>query len=220
MISWLILFLDPARLSDIRALYPNFESLFQRHVKHACFDYVPRKSEEFSALKLSVISLWYIEEKHSHLPPATRPALVQALLVKQNVQLAWQLVEAEQDELTRTLSYWSSSSRREHFRTQMKTAAGKLPDSQFLQRLENTDDKDLRLHSTVQNAKALAHQQLSRSIDTMVNKMTRAVLEMQLDHLTRTVDAELDNEERKAVRDALVEFIREINYKSAGQRNS
>ena len=180
--------LDSLRLSDIRALYPNFESLFQKHVKDARFDGVSKRSPEFKALKLGVISLWSIEEKHGRQRPATRPALVQALLVEHDVQLAWQLLEGAEQNTNDPA--WSLAlcrlvrfQRGGIFKNQMKTAAANLPDSQFLQRLESTDDKDLR--STVQNAKALAHKELSRSIDTVVNNMTHAVLAMQQDHCKR-----------------------------------
>jgi hypothetical protein len=193
-------------------------------VKDARLDGVSKRSQEFKALKLGVISLWSIEEKHGRLRPAARPALVQALLVDHNIQLAWQLVEGMEQNtngsnmVTRIVSYWSGSRGEENFRTQMKTAAANLPDSQFLQRLESTDDKDLR--STVQNAKALAHKELSRSIDTAVNNMTHAVLAMQQDNCKMAVHVEVDNEEKKALNNSLLEFIREINKKSAGQRNS
>lgn len=190
----------------------------------AWLDGVLKRSQDFKALKLGVVSLWSIEEKHGRLLPATRPALIQALLVEHNVQLAWQLVEgAEQNSngssmVTRIVSYWSGSRGEEYFRTQMKTAAAILPDPQFLQQLESTDDEDLR--PTVQDAKALAHKELSRSIDTVVNTMTHAVLAMQQDNCKMAVQVEIDNEERKALNDALVEFIRKINKMSAGQRNS
>jgi hypothetical protein len=193
-------------------------------VKDARLDGVSRRSQEFKALKLGVVSLWSIEEKHGRLRPPTRSSLIHALLVEQNVQLAWQLVGGPEQNsngssvVTRIVSYWSGSRGEETFRTQMKTAAANLPDSQFLQRLESTDDKDLR--STVQDAKALAHKELSRSIDTAVNNMTHAVLAMQQDNCKMAVQVEVDNEERKALSDALVKFIREINTKSAGQQNS
>lgn len=120
--------------------------------------------------------------------------------------------------VTHIVSSSSGSSEEEYFKTKMKTAAANLPDSQFLLLLENTDDKDLR--STVQNVKALAYKGLSHSVDTVVNNMTHTILAMQRDHGTRTVQAELEKEERKVVRNALIEFIREINKKSVGQQNS
>ncbi|KAF8260139.1 hypothetical protein EI94DRAFT_1897819 [Lactarius quietus] len=212
------------RLSDMRALYPKFQSLFQKDVKDARFDGISKKSPEFKALKLDVMSLWFLQEKHEPLPPAKRSSLVQALLIEHNAQLALQLLEGTEVNtngsgmVTRFVSYLSGSSGEEYFKNQMKTVAANLPDSRFLERLEKVEDEDLR--STIQNAKALAHKELSRSIDTAVNHMTHAVLAMQQNHCKIAVQAEVDNEERNVFDDALVEFIREINKKSAGQRNS
>ena len=222
-----MLSLDPLRLSDIRALYPNFESLFQRHVKNARFDDVSKRSQKFKTLKIGVISLLSFEEKHGRLPPATRPAFVQAIIVEDNVELARQLVDGTEQNgngsstVSRIVSYLSGSRGGESFRAQMKTAAAKSPDSQFLQWLESTDDQDLR--STVQSAKALAHEEISRSIDKFVSTMTHAVLEMQQDKCKMAVQTEVDKNEKKALNDTVVEFIRQINTnsgQSAGQRTS
>jgi len=220
----LILLLDSVHLSDIRAHYPTFESIFQKYVKNARFDGVLKKSLDFKALKLDVISLWHLQEKHGHLHLETRSALVRALLVEHNFQRALQLLEENDGNTngssvaTRLFSYRTGSRGEESFKNQVKTAAANLPDSRFLKRLESIDDKDLR--PTVQNAKALAQRELSYSIDAVVNKMTRAVLAMQQDHCRRSVQAGVENEERKVLDDALVEFIHEINKRSAGRRNS
>jgi hypothetical protein len=210
--------------SDIRAQYPTFESIFQKHVKDARFDGVLKKSLDFKALKIEVTSLWHLQEKHERMHPETRSALVQALLVEHNFQLALKLLEKTNgntngsEVVTRVISYFSGSRGEDTFKNQMRSAAANLPDSQFLQRLESIDDDDLR--STVQNAKALAQKTLSRSIDAVVTKMTHAVLAMQQDHCRMAVQVEVESEERKVLDDALVEFIREINKKSAGRRNS
>jgi hypothetical protein len=215
-----ILSLDPLCLADMRALYPKFEGLFQKHVKDARLDGISKKSPEFKTLKLDVMSLWALQEKHDPLHPATRSALIQALLVEHNVQLALQLLESAEVNnngsgmVTRFVSYWSGSRGEEYFKNQMKTAAAKNPDSHFLKQLDMIEEKDLR--PTVQNAKALAHKELSRSIDTVVNNMTHAVLAMQQDHCKMAVQAEVDNEERNVLDDARVEFIREINKRLQG----
>ena len=76
------------------------------------------------------------------------------------------------------------------------------------------------MRSTVLNAKAFAQQGLSYSIDSVVGKMTHAVLAMQQDRCKMSVKVEVENEERKVLDDALVQFIREINKKSTGRHNS
>jgi hypothetical protein len=209
-------------LSNICVLYPKFEGIFQKHVKEARFDVALRSSLDFKDLKRDVISLWHLQEKHGPLHPATRSDLVQALLVEHNFQRALQLFEKPEVNtngsgmVTRVVSYFRGEE--ESFKSQMRTAASNLPDSQFLQRLESLDDPELQ--STVRNAKALAQKGLSKSIGAVVRKMTHVVLAMQEDHCRMFVQAEVENEEMKVLDDVLVEFIREINTKSAARRTS
>ena len=210
------------RVSDIRALYPTFEGTFQKHVKAARFDVVLKRSRDFKALKSDVISLWCLQEGHKRLRPAVGSDLIQALLVEHNFKRALELVEKKTDGNTnepsgvaRVVSYFS---REESYENQIKSTAANLPDSQFLQRLQSIDDIEMR--STVLNAKAFAQQGLSYSIDSVVGKMTHAVLAMQQDRCKMSVKVEVENEERKVLDDALVQFIREINKKSAGWHNS
>ena len=209
------------RVSDIRALDPTFEGTFQKHVKAARFDVVLKRSRDFKALKSDVISLWCLQEGHKRLRPAVGSDLIQALLVEHNFKRALELVEKtdgntnEPSGVARVVSYFS---REESYENQIKSTAANLPDSQFLQRLQSIDDIEMR--STVLNAKALAQQGLSYSIDSVVGKMTHAVLAMQQDRCKMSVKVEVENEERKVLDDALVQFIREINKKSAGWHNS
>ena len=100
----------------------------------------------------------------------------------------------------------------------MKRTAAQIPDSQFLRDLESTNDEDLQ--SAAQRAKVLAQRELSFSINEVVRTMTLNVLAMQQDLCGRHVLLQVDNEEREILKAALVEFIREINNKSAkGQRS-
>jgi hypothetical protein len=208
------------RLSDIRALYPTFEGIFQKHVKNARFDVTLRKSPDFTDLKRDVVSLWHFQEKHGPLHPATRSSLVQALLVEHNFQRALQLFEKPDGittpgVVTRVASHFRKE---KSFKSQMETAAAVLPDSQFLQRLESIDDTELQ--STVLNARALAQNELSKSIDAVVRDMTHVVLEMQQEKCKMFVEAQVENEEMKVLDDVLVEFIREINKTSAARHTS
>ncbi|KAI9443805.1 hypothetical protein H4582DRAFT_1846182 [Lactarius indigo] len=202
---------NSVHLSDIRALYPTFESIFQRHVKDAKFDGVLEKNLDFKALKLDVISFWHLQEKYGHLDPETRSALVQALFVEHDYQRALEVLE-ESDRsangssiATHFVSYLSGSRGEEFFEDQMKTATANLPDSRFLERLESTRDEDLR--SVVRRAKTLAQRELSYSIDAVVHEMTHAVLTMQQEHCRMSIQVEVENEERKALDDALVNTV-------------
>jgi hypothetical protein len=62
--------------STIRAQYPAFEDIFERHINNAKFDGVPIKGPDFRDLKLGVISLWYLQGKHKRMRPETRSALI------------------------------------------------------------------------------------------------------------------------------------------------
>ncbi|KAH9054525.1 hypothetical protein EDB87DRAFT_1580466 [Lactarius vividus] len=225
-LTWLLittptLSLDPVKLSDIRALYPEFEDAFKKHVKDAKFDDVSRKSQEFRALKLGVISLWHLLEQNKRLPSETRFALFKALVIDHSFQQAFKLLPKRSNvvRVARWISsFWADQKAEETFKNKMKQTAAHVPDSQFLQRLEGTNDEDLR--SVAQNAKALAQSDLLSSIDSVVEKMTHTVLKMQRDNCGRSVHLQIANEERDVLNNALVEFIREINKQSVGRQNS
>ncbi len=217
----LTLLLDSVKLSDIRALYPGFESTFEKHVKDARFDGVPRKGRDFRALKLGVISLCHLLDQNKRLRPETRSALFQALVIDHSFQQAFKLLPKRSNLFTRWISsFWGDQRGEESFQTEMKKTARQVPDSQFLQQLEtrSTNDEDLRY--AVQIAKTLVQAELSSSIDAVVKKMTHAVLEMQLVTCGRSVQLRVENEEREVSNNALVEFIREINKKSVGPQHS
>ncbi|KAH9023070.1 hypothetical protein EDB83DRAFT_1992544 [Lactarius deliciosus] len=116
------------------------------------------------------------------------------------------------------VSSLSGSRGAETFKNQMTTAAADLPDSRFLERLESTKDEDLR--SVVRSAKTLAQRELSYSIDAVVDEMTHAVLMMQQELCRINIQVQVEKEERKALDDVLVKFVREINERSAGRQNS
>ncbi|KAI9437151.1 hypothetical protein H4582DRAFT_2058133 [Lactarius indigo] len=206
------------RLSDIRAQYPTFESIYEKRINDTRFDGVPSKGRDFKALKLGVLCLWRLQNENKHMRPDTRSALIQALVVENNFQKAFQLFQRRYSTFARTFaSFWFGSSEGEAFKNQMKHYAAQVSDSQFMQLLQRADDEALR--STVQQAKALAQTELSSSINTVLKTMTRDVLTMQQDLYGREVQLQLENEERETLKGALVEFIREINKKSAERKN-
>jgi hypothetical protein len=59
--------------------------------------------------------------------------------------------------------------------------------------------------------------QLSLSVDTTVNKLTRAVLRMQEDECKKIIQREIETEQRKVLGGVLMNFIRDINKNSAGR---
>ncbi|KAH9027352.1 hypothetical protein EDB84DRAFT_1500330 [Lactarius hengduanensis] len=210
---------NSVRLPDIRAQYPTFENIFEKYIKDARFDDVPRKGREFRALKLGLISLWQLQSEHKHLGRESRSALVQALVFGHDFQQAFQLIQKRSNMVVRFISsFWSDSSGAESFKNDMKKTAAQFSDSDFLQHLESINDEDLRL--AAQSAKALAQTELSSSIDAVVKKITHAVQAMQQDLRGREVQLQVEDEEREELKGALVEFVREINKKSVQGQNS
>jgi hypothetical protein len=207
------------QLSNIRALYPTFKNIFERHLKDAKFDGVPMKGRNFRDLKLGVISLWCLLDEHKRLRRETRSALFQALVVERNFQQALNLLPKRSYSLTRWFSsFWSDSREGEPFRYEMNRTAAHMSDSNFLRRLESSNDEDIL--SVAQNAKVLAQTELASLIDAVVKTMTHDVLAMQQDLCGRQVQLQLENEERDVLKTSLVEFIREINNKLAKGQNS
>lgn len=206
------------QFSNIRALYPTFENIFEKHIQDAKFDSVPTKGRDFRHLKSSLISLWHLERDHKSVrrPGETRSALIQALVVEHDFQQAFQLIRKTTNAITRW--FWSNPRRGESFEHDMKKKASQVSDSQFLQQLESRNDEDLR--SAAQDAKVLAQTELSSSIATVVKTLTQNVLEMQKDICGRQVQLQSEHDEREVLKNVLVEFIREINRKSARGKNS
>ena len=173
----------------------------------------------FRDLKLRVISLWRLLDEHKSLRRQTRSALCQALVFENNFQRALNLLPRRSPTPNRWISsFMSNPSGGESFRHEMRRNAAHFSDSQFLQELESTDDKDLR--DAAQKAKHFAQIELSSLIGAVVKSMTKDVLAMQQDLCGRQAQLQTENEEREALKNILVEFIREINKKSAMGQNS
>ncbi|KAH9026661.1 hypothetical protein EDB84DRAFT_1589144 [Lactarius hengduanensis] len=213
---------NPVKLSDIRALYPEFEGTFEKCVKDAKFGDVPRKGQDFKALKLGVISLWHHLDQNKRLRSETRSALFKALVIDHNYQEASKILSKRSNALSRLFwSLWDPKGE-ESFQIKMKKTAAKFSDSQFLQQIETqcTNDEDFR--HVVQIAKTLAQTELLSSVDAVVKKVTRAVLKMQqvncgstiyLDHIG--VEEERNHPLGTSV--ACCEFIAITNLRSLRQ---
>jgi len=112
----------------------------------------------------------------------------------------------------------STESEEEALKNEMKKIAKTLSDSEFLLGLKSIEIEDLQ--PTIQEAETLAHTSLSSSIDATVNTMTHAVLQMQQDSCKKEIQKEVQTKEARALSDALVKFIRDLNAKSAGRKDS
>jgi hypothetical protein len=100
----------------------------------------------------------------------------------------------------------------------MKKIADDISDSDFLLELKSIQDEGLK--DPIQEVVAIANTQLSSSIDSMMRKLTHAVLRMQQDECKKNVQLEIESNERQALGSALISFIRDINKYSVGRRTS
>ena len=168
-----------------------------------------------------MISLSHLHSENKRMRPGHRSELIRALVVEQDFQGAFQVSQRSSGFFTRwNWNSWfrSDSKGAESFRSDMQKAAARVSDSQFLQDLENTNEEDLQ--SAVQAAKTRALEVLLSSTDGVVKKLTNAVVVMLRGYGEREVRRQVEREESKVLAIALVDFIREINNKSAGGKNS
>ncbi|KAI0250874.1 hypothetical protein BJV78DRAFT_526274 [Lactifluus subvellereus] len=218
---------DRIQIDNLRHLYPDFDDIYQQHIERAKFKTI--KGSDFKSLKERLTFVRHLLAKHQHLSSEKRAELIQAFISEGDLRHAQKvLLKSDKNKESATSSWFSKAKSiilsvskgtdEESLQKEMKTIANDVTDSDFLLELKTVDDEDLK--SAIQEASVLAHTRLSSSIDTVVKKMTPAILRMQQDHCKKAVQREIESEQRKVLGDALVEFIREINANSAGQRDS
>ncbi|KAH9014400.1 hypothetical protein EDB85DRAFT_2214278 [Lactarius pseudohatsudake] len=88
----------------------------------------------------------------------------------------------------------------------------------FLLGLKSIEIEELR--PAIEEAETLAHTSLSSLIDATVNTMTHSVLQMQQDSCRKSIQNEVQTKEARALSSALVDFIRDLNAKSARRKDS
>ena len=220
--------LEPTRVDDLRQLYRAFNGIYKSHVDDAKFDVV--KGNEFKSLKKRLISVRCLLEKHPELSPGKRAELIQAVLSEDNLQRAQQVFpksDKKTNQPGQSSSLWSTitglfsgskETDEESLRTEVKRITKSVSDSDFLLELKGYDDKDLK--AVIQTTVDAACIQLSSSIDTAVKKMTHAVLRIQQDECKRSIQREMEMEERKELGGKLADFIRAINEVAARRRSS
>jgi hypothetical protein len=210
------------RISDLELLYPGFRSIYQRYFQNARFDTVLRADSRFESRKLRLTSLRYLFEKYQQLDSERRAELIQTILFEGNFRRAQQMILKIDNKKRSGTSAWSlfsgSGGSEDPLEQEMRTLAARVPDSQFLFILKGVEDDDMR--SPIEELEDLAHEQLASSIDGTVKIMARAVLTMQQGHCERSLQHEMESEERKLRSNALVKFIQDINAQSVGRRDS
>ncbi|KAI0250860.1 hypothetical protein BJV78DRAFT_1282923 [Lactifluus subvellereus] len=212
------------RFSDLEALYPDFPNLYQKHFRGARFDNALRRDSHFESRKLRLISVRHILDKHQDLRPETRAELTQTLLRGDFHGAQLMLPMTEDTRRLNNVITWAVGalfyppSGAESLRGEMRILSSGVTDSQFLHDMKNVENEDLR--PMIQEVEGLAQNQLASLIDATVKSMTRAVSAMQQEHCRRSIQHEVESEERKLLNNALMEFIQQINTQSAGQRDS
>ena len=212
-------------IDDLRQVYPDFNRIYHRSVEEAKFDVV--KDQEFRSLKNRLITVHHLLQKHPEVVPGKRAELVQAVLSEDNIQRALLPKSDKTNQSGKKPSLWSTivslfSGSKETdeglLRSEVKKITNSISDSEFLFRLKDVDDKDLE--AAIQVAIDLACTQLSSSIDSAVKNMTHRVLQMQQDECKKSMQREIEAEERKELDGKLADFIHAINEASARRRTS
>jgi hypothetical protein len=220
----LISFLDHVRVGDLCLIYPGFDGIYRRHVENK-FESV--KGPDFKFLKERLLLVRHLLGKYQDLDPERRAELIQTLLSEGNLHEAQKMLpnpdkKKESGIISMGLRVLfggqGGTESEDELKRDMKKIARAVSDSQFLLGLKSMEIEDLQ--RAIQEAETLAHTSLSSSIDATVKSMTHAVLHMQQDSCKKEIQKDVQMKEAKALSDALVDFIRDLNAKSAGRRNS
>lgn len=213
-------------VDDLRILYRDFDSVYRRHVDEVRFDVV--KGSEFTTSKKRLIAVCHLLEKYPELTPGKRTELIQAVLSEDNLQHAQQVFpKSDRDNQSGKATLFSKlvglfsvpkETDEDSLRKELKKKTSGVSDSNFLLQLKGIDNEDLE--APIRTAVDLACGQLSYSIDSAVKKMTHAVLRMQQEECQRSIQREIETEERKVLSSILADFIQVINKVSAGRRPS
>ena len=165
--------------------------------------------------------------KNRDLDPGKRAEFIRVLLSEDNLHEALKMIsDKEKDSglmakglrVLQLLSLGDSDSEEEALKKEMKKIARAVSDSQFLLGLKSIETEDLQ--PAIQEAETLAHTSLSSLIDATVQKMTHEVLHMQQDRCKSEIQKEIQTEEARAMKDVLIDFIRDLNTNSAERKKS
>jgi hypothetical protein len=216
------------QLSDLESLYPGFRTVYRRHFDNARFDTTLRLDPRFESLKLRLITVRYLLEKNPNLDAEGRADLIRTVLFEGNFRRAQQAFPrpgtdekkwSTQNALMTVGALFSTSSGPgESLEKEMRALAAKVPDSHFLLMIKSGGFEDLQ--PVIEEVEALAQTQLASSIDVVVKTMARAVSAMQQEHCERSVQHEMESEERKSRNKLLVKFIHDINAQATGRQDS
>ena len=219
--------LEPTRVDDLRRLYPDLNRIYKGHFDDARFDVV--KGHEFKSLKERLIAVLHFLEKYPESVTGKRTELIHAVLSEDNPQRAQQIFPKsdKKSQSGKTPSLWSifmgffsrsKGTDEELLQNDGKKITSDISDSNFLLKLKDINDKELE--APIQAAVDLACSQLSSSIDTVVKKMTNKVAQMQQAKCKRSLQCEIEADERTELDGRLQDFIQAINKVSDRRRTS
>ncbi|KAH9164611.1 hypothetical protein EDB89DRAFT_2247116 [Lactarius sanguifluus] len=215
------------QVDKLRRVYPGFDTIYRRHLENK-FDSV--RGSDFKFLKERLLLVRHLLGKNQDLDPEKRAELIQALLSEGNLHEAQKMLPASEKKkepgliakALRIVPFFGgnsgSESEEEMLKQEMKKIARAVTDSQFLLGLKSLEIEDLQ--PAIQETETLAHTSLSSSIDAAVKTMTHVVLNMQQDICKKEIQKDVQTKEARALSDALVGFIRNLNTKSAGRKHS
>jgi hypothetical protein len=212
-------------LSDLELLYPGTQRIYQQHVYDARFETALKRDAWFEAQKLCLISVQNLAQ-YPHLSPENRIDLIRTC-IEGNFDRAQQIIPKSDHKkllnlLTKTFGFLLPGSRRANvsLKEAMKILATRIPDSQFLLQIKNVEDCDEGTTALIQNVQGFAHTTLASLVVTTVEAVAHALLARQKELCDRSIQNEIKSEESKTLRDALVEFIQNINARSAERGDS
>lgn len=187
------------------------------------------KGSDFKFLKERLMFVCHVSKEHQELSPGKRTELIKALFYEDDLHHAQQVI-AKSDKnkdpgktsfastFASILTWSSGPGTDESLRKEMKKIASGISDSKFLLEAAGIEDEDLK--ALTQEAVILAHIQLSSSIDSVMKKLTHAVLRMQQEECDKHIRHGIEAEQRKELANVLVNFIRDVNKGSAGGKTS
>jgi CHASE3 domain sensor protein len=163
--------------------------------------------------------------KNPDLDPEKRAELIQVLLCEGSLHEAQKMIPNSEKKglMAKALRilppvFGGQSGTEEAMKKEMKKIASAVSDSEFLLGLKSIEIEGL--HPAIQEAETFAHTSLLSSIADTVKKMTHAVLHMQQDSCKKEIQKKVQTNEARVMSGALVNFIRDLNAKSAGRKDS
>ena len=187
------------------------------------------KEPGFKFLKERLLLVRHLLRKNPGLDRDKRAELIRALLSENNLREALKVLPNSSKKKGSGLSSIAShifeafsggqigsESEEKVLKKEMRKIASAVSDSEFLLGLKRQKSIGAEgLQSAIEEAEMIAHTSLSSSIDATVKTITQAVLHKLQVRREKKLQKAIQRREARALSDALVGFIRDLNAKSA-----